>query len=61
MRALRGTLRVNPLRLRLIFVVAVDTVLAILSLFLLDAHPAFFALLATVAHASSPLQCTPAW
>jgi hypothetical protein len=33
MPALRGTLRVNPLRLRLIFVVAVDTVLAILSLF----------------------------
>src|ERR1035437_9015752 len=60
MRALRGTLRVNPQRLRLIFVVAVDTVLAILSLFLLDAHLAFFALLATVAHASSPLQCTPA-
>ena len=45
----------------LIFVVAVDTVRAILLLFLLDARLAFFALLATVAHDSSPLECRPAW
>jgi hypothetical protein len=51
------SLGVNPLRLPLIYFAAVDPVLAILSLFLLDAHLAFFALLATVAHDSSSFQC----
>jgi hypothetical protein len=48
------SLGVNPLRLPLIYFAAVDPVL---SLFLLDAHLAFFALLATVAHDSSSFQC----
>src|SRR5437763_1222013 len=43
-------LGVNPLRLPLLYLIAVDPVLAVLSLFLLDARLVFFALLATVAH-----------
>jgi hypothetical protein len=43
-------LGVNPLRLPLIQAIAVDPVLPIRSLFLLDTHFAFFALLAAVAH-----------
>jgi hypothetical protein len=41
---------VNPFRLSLIFVFAVDPVLPILSLLLLAALFTFFALLATIAH-----------
>jgi len=45
--------RVNPLRLPLIRIVAINSVLAILALFLFDASLPFFALLAAVAHDSS--------
>jgi hypothetical protein len=46
-------LGVNSLRFPLIFAAAIDTILAIFSLFLLDALFAFFALLSTVAHDAS--------
>jgi hypothetical protein len=51
----RSRLGVNTLRLPLISFVVVDPVLAILSLFLFDAHLAFFAFFSTVGHGSSSI------
>ena len=49
---------VNPFRLPLICIPGVCPILVILSLFQLDAHLAFFALLASVAHGASSFECT---
>jgi hypothetical protein len=46
----RGTSGFDPLWFQIIRVVVVDPVLAILSLLLFDAHRAFLAFFATVAH-----------
>jgi hypothetical protein len=51
---------VDALRLPL-GILGVNTILAILSLFLLDANLTFFALLATVAHEFSSFECKWSW
>src|ERR1700727_2563796 len=58
-RCVTGALGIKPLRLPFMQIVAVDTVLAILSLFLLKALFAFLTLLATVGHDTSFTYCTP--
>src|SRR5690242_3312265 len=56
-RCCGNRLRINALRFPLIYLVAVDPILAIFALFLLAALLEFFPLLATVAHDSSSIQC----